>query len=187
MINMAGQKFNRLTVIKEAERDKTYKGDSSRRWLCRCECGKELIVSRRSLLHGRSKSCGCLRIELNRKQAKERRLPGKSAAEKRLFRRYLTSAKSRNLEITLTLSDVIEITKQNCYYCNQEPNQVTKTIRNNDIEHILIHNGIDRIDSSKGYTLNNCYPCCLICNQMKMDLSMTEFFSQIKKIAARFK
>ena len=187
MIDMIGQKYNRLTVIKLADRDKSYKGDSSRRWLCLCECGKEVVISRRSLLSDRIKSCGCLRIESNRQKAKDRRLPGKSAAEKRLYRRYIASAKSRNLEMSLSLEDVLELRKQDCYYCGQSPNQITKTIRGSDSEHVLIHNGIDRINSSIGYRKDNCYTCCSVCNTMKMDLTIGEFFSQVEKIALRFK
>ena len=41
-------------------------------------------------------------------------------------------------------------------------------------------NGIDRIDSNIGYTVNNCVPCCTICNHMKNDLTTDEFYNHIK-------
>jgi hypothetical protein len=31
------------------------------RWLCKCDCGQETTPSQRDLLHGDTKSCGCLR------------------------------------------------------------------------------------------------------------------------------
>jgi hypothetical protein len=43
-------------------------------------------------------------------------------------------------------------------------------------------NGVDRIDSSKGYSLDNCTPCCKRCNQMKWDMSIDEFKEHVKLI-----
>ena len=42
--------------------------------------------------------------------------------------------------------------------------------------------GIDRKDNNKGYTNDNCVPCCGFCNKMKMDHSIDEFYSQIIRI-----
>ena len=36
-------------------------------------------------------------------------------------------------------------------------------------------NGIDRIDSSKDYTLDNCNPCCQICNIAKRNMPLEKF------------
>ena len=60
-IDLAGQKFGRLTVIGIAEKathGKTVK------WLCKCECGKEVIVNSSALRHDHTKSCGCLQSEV---------------------------------------------------------------------------------------------------------------------------
>lgn len=35
------------------------------------------------------------------------------------------------------------------------------------------YNGVDRLDSSMGYTPDNCVPCCWECNNMK-GASLTE-------------
>lgn len=53
-IDLTGQKFNRLTILE-------YKGAS--KWLCKCDCGKEIIVASNNLKNGHTKSCGCLKIE----------------------------------------------------------------------------------------------------------------------------
>lgn len=57
--SLAGQTFGRWTVLDSYE--KTKKGE--KKWLCRCACGTERHVLERSLLHGGSLSCGCLRRE----------------------------------------------------------------------------------------------------------------------------
>lgn len=54
---MVAVKFGRLTVLAEGPRDR---GDR-RRWLCRCECGKEISVEIYHLRNGRTISCGCQR------------------------------------------------------------------------------------------------------------------------------
>lgn len=57
-IDLAGQKFGRLTVLERAEN----KGKSVV-WLCRCDCGQETKVTPNHLKSGHTKSCGCLHIE----------------------------------------------------------------------------------------------------------------------------
>lgn len=46
--------------------------------------------------------------------------------------------------------------------------------------------GIDRIDSLKGYTLENCAPCCSLCNQMKSNLKVSDFIMHVTRIANNF-
>lgn len=43
-------------------------------------------------------------------------------------------------------------------------------------------NGIDRIDSSEGYTLTNVIPCCTKCNRMKLNYTTRDFIDHISKI-----
>jgi len=56
-IDIIGQKFNRLTVIKY---DHTKKPQGIVYYLCKCDCGKDKIVSTSRLKSGHVKSCGCL-------------------------------------------------------------------------------------------------------------------------------
>lgn len=58
-LDLSGQQFGRLTVIKEAARH----SNGSVRWLCKCTCGNEVIVSRHDLRDGSTQSCGCLQTE----------------------------------------------------------------------------------------------------------------------------
>lgn len=55
MINEINNKYGALTVISAAGVDKHHKAQ----WLCRCECGKEVIVNGCNLRKGNTKSCGC--------------------------------------------------------------------------------------------------------------------------------
>ena len=57
--DLAGQKFNRWTVIKRVQNNDTNKVTYS----CLCDCGYIGNVPSRDLKIGHSKSCGCLRLE----------------------------------------------------------------------------------------------------------------------------
>ena len=60
-IDLIGQKFGRWDVITRVFNPAKRKNS---KWLCRCSCGKEKIVSGYSLRKGQSKSCGCLQKEI---------------------------------------------------------------------------------------------------------------------------
>lgn len=57
--DITGQKFNKLTAVKRAGKDKTGRA----LWLCRCDCGNLITATITDLRAGRKKSCGCLRKE----------------------------------------------------------------------------------------------------------------------------
>ena len=54
--NIIGEKFGKLIVVNREKNDTR----RSSVWLCKCECGKEKIATGYGLLHGYTKSCGCL-------------------------------------------------------------------------------------------------------------------------------
>ena len=61
LINLEGGKFGRLTVISRADNHVSKNGNSRPAWLCRCDCGNELIVLGLNLTRGHTISCGCAR------------------------------------------------------------------------------------------------------------------------------
>ena len=60
-----GKRFERLLVQNRAPNQGTRAA-----WHCLCDCGGQIIVNSWSLIHGRVKSCGCLRRERLNNQAK---------------------------------------------------------------------------------------------------------------------
>ena len=51
------------------------------------------------------------------------------------------------------------------------------------------YNGIDRINNSKGYTIDNCVPCCFMCNYSKNNHSLSDWkawLERLKKNLHRF-
>lgn len=70
--DLTGQVFGRLTV---SHRDETpYPGKSNNaRWACVCSCGNTKTVNSGQLRSGKTKSCGCLSLELKSMRAKGNR------------------------------------------------------------------------------------------------------------------
>lgn len=69
-IDLTGQKFGRLTVIKRVGNTKW----GTALWLCQCECGNENVVKTSDLKSGHTKSCGCSRKETRKGRKKKARI-----------------------------------------------------------------------------------------------------------------
>jgi len=86
-VDLTGQKFCRLTVLKRSENQN---GSAVRR-LCRCECGTETIATTNELRSGHKKSCGCLKHKPHPENLKGQRF-GRLVVMKRIG----TSEKDRH-------------------------------------------------------------------------------------------
>ena len=65
---LIGDKYNRLTVIKEGK----HKGKKNvPYYICKCDCGNIKEVQKYHLIHGRIRSCGCLQREAVRENVKK--------------------------------------------------------------------------------------------------------------------
>ena len=73
-----------------------------------------------------------------------------------------------DLDFELSQEDFDKVVKEPCYYC--------------DVIHERGFNGIDRVDSTIGYVMNNCVSCCKTCNYMKGTLSVDTFLKRIEQI-----
>ena len=65
--DIKGQKFTRLTVIEEKGKNKY----GSYMWLCKCDCGNEIVVDGASLRNSHTKSCGCYNKDVASKNMKK--------------------------------------------------------------------------------------------------------------------
>jgi len=178
-----GDKYNRLTVIQFSHKTK----NRNLYWFCDCECGtKNKIVHGTQMLHGKIKSCGCLLSEISSLRMQNynepRKLESSLANLHALYSSYKNEAKRRNYNFAISLEDFKTLTKQNCYYCDIQPKQIYSIKKTNGS---YAYNGIDRIDNSIGYILENCVPCCKICNRAKDVMSQEIFLDLIKRIYER--
>lgn len=107
-------------------------------------------------------------------------LPSGEAARRNLEYQYKRGAKKRNLEYNLSEEQFTELVTGKCFYCGDKfTNSVKGQGKTSGDFH---YTGIDRIDSSKGYTKENSVSCCWMCNNMKNTTHIDDFLSHIKKI-----
>ncbi len=175
--------FGRLTVLKFI--DFSFKTNSVIKeiplYKCICTCGNIVEVNRKYILNRTRASCGCLKKETSRNTGLK--LIKENTGFNTLYSKYRRSAKIRNINFGLSTDEFKILTKQNCYYCGDEPMyKQTSRCTSTPIERAYIFNGIDRIDSNKGYFLENCVTCCGVCNKMKMALAKELFLNKIVKI-----
>ena len=78
-------------------------------------------------------------------------------------------SKYRQTSFELTLAQFDKITSSPCAYCGQ---------KSPGVQYV----GIDRIDNDRGYTLDNCAPCCEICNRMKLTMRAEAFMAHVRRI-----
>lgn len=84
------------------------------------------------------------------------------------YGRVKSGATSRKLTWLLTKVQFISIGSQPCSYCGT-PND---------------NYGIDRIDSTLGYTPENCRSCCRTCNIAKASLTTEQFLQHCKRVVS---
>lgn len=177
----SGDRFNRLVAVKY-EFTKVYgKCNYHYHWSFKCDCGKILITSKNSVLKGLTQSCGCLHSEISSevyKKLGEQNKPTVGAFN-RLYESYKHGAKNRNYIFEIDKESFSNLLVQNCYYCNRLPEQKSYNKTKTDF---VLYNGLDRVDNSKGYTIDNIVACCKHCNRAKMSLSKNQFLQLIKDI-----
>lgn len=74
-----------------------------------------------------------------------------------------------------------------CAYCGAAP-----TLHEHELQYMQKtkapwkHNGIDRVDTTKGYIEGNVVPCCCTCNYAKHTMTVPEFKDWITRIYNNF-
>lgn len=187
---MAKKKYQEIDFLNKRFKNLLVIGISNKPYylIVKCDCGKIKEVRKDGIK--RIKSCGCARIEVNKRN---RGIPGESSY-RYLYKQYKVGAKHRNYVFNLPYDIFKKLIISNCYYCGIEPYNKynmykAKTglkIGNASDEWIeqnyVFVNGVDRIDNSKNYDLDNVVSCCKICNQAKYIMSIEEFDNWIKRI-----
>lgn len=202
--DLTGQIFGHWTVLYRT----TNNIQGKARWVCECDCENhtQKPVDAKSLKSGTSTSCGCQRkqtrslqgdtqihqrdeegniilkkcfrcgqwLPLNDFWKSSSRKDGYSGeckicsykAKENRYNIYKKNAKKRDIDFLLSKEEFYSLIQQPCHYCGD----------------LAEYNGIDRINSTENYTIQNCVPCCEYCNKMKLDYSVDFWFNHMKKI-----
>lgn len=174
--NLSGKRFGKLTVLERI-------GINSNRhyviWRCICDCGNIKLVASGDLIRGSNggrsgvRSCGCLR------NIAHRRYSFGEASFNSVFNKLKSASKKRGIFFNLSKENVRIISKQNCFYCGDEPSN--KNIGKGYYGE-YVYSGIDRINSDIGYVVENVVPCCKKCNLAKRDMTTKEFKEWITRV-----
>lgn len=127
--------------------------------LLRCDCGYQGLKFLSNLSSHNSQGCRNCMFK---------------TPQHKTYLLVLRTASRRSLKWELTEDEWANLATKNCYYCGSEPSNMIS-------EHGFKYNGLDRIDSSLGYSLTNVVTSCKICNRAKSDMKQIDFYDWIKK------
>ena len=169
VLNIENENFKVLGIDIEG----TKKNTRHTKYFVQCKkCGK--IFSRRASVIRNSlnsiQCSNCRHIRYNKPL---------NVLEYKAYCYYRAGARSRGLEWNLTEEQFKKLIKDNCAYCGEKATKRKTVAYKDEYEEI---NGIDRIDSTKGYTIGNCISCCSKCNLMKSNFTKEDFLNHISKI-----
>ena len=157
-IDITGNIYGRLTVLQYSHTNEL----GTAYWLCSCTCGGLVARSGSLLRRGSTKSCGCI------KPGSRPLNSGVAKSEQTLFKFFVNKARGRGHTPNLTLEQWRSLINKPCVYSGHMTNGPT---------------AIDRIDSTIGYTLENCVPCCGECNRAKGQMAHEEFITYLRETA----
>ena len=178
IVDLTGMRFGNLTVL----------GLSKKRdrrnlilWDCKCDCGNMVSYRGGKLRATDSKSrrvsCGC-RCPFPLSNGVSEVTAKYGSPFNRLRSEYIFNAERRGYVWRLTDEQFYNLVIDDCFYCGSEP-----VLSSHSIATIKFYaNGVDRLDSSEGYFIDNCVPCCPDCNYFKNKFPYDKFISLITKI-----
>lgn len=138
------------------------------------KCGEESIKTLNNIKSNKGSCSNC--------KKGNGRIPTLEAPRNCVKSSYISGAKDRNLEFSLSDEDFDNLIFGNCYFCDSPIKEYQQDKVYNKTNIPFLRNGIDRLDSSKGYTKDNCVSCCSKCNAMKSDSTEKDFIDQVEKI-----
>jgi hypothetical protein len=168
--NDTGKKYGRLIVVEDLV-------GSPHKCRCLCECGEECIVSAGKLRMGHTQSCGCLQVDRCRGEK------GGSGFN-RVWKNTVNSAKIRGHLFALSKEQLRDLHRQPCTYCGQTEVSCSvagKSEKSREWSRYS-YNGVDRVDSLRGYTFDNVVTCCIVCNAAKAAMSLSDFRAWVIRV-----
>jgi len=186
-IEMVGKQYNSWVVLQFIETVNKISFYSAK---C-TECGQVFRVDGRNLRSGASKRC--VQCGLNHtKQANIGKIKARTTPEKMKLK-YLYKNKKKNAirnghAWDLGKKAFKKLVFANCTYCGIEPSTTVNILKNQALHSywvdngFITYNGIDRVDSSKHYTEDNCVTACWKCNNSKNNLSVEAFEAWVTRV-----
>lgn len=160
-----GEKVGKLTLVEYM------RVDGRPGWRCLCDCGNEKLI--KQIYLRTTKSCGCMvRVKGDMNQ----NWTGCGDVSGQIVSRYRGSARSRNIAFHLDEKDMWEQFMKQDRRCAFTGLLLTLSARSSGTA------SLDRIDSSKGYVVDNIQWVHKWLNTMKNDLRESDMFGIMKAV-----
>lgn len=165
---VVGANFGKLTILEIVKR-----GNKFSILHCICDCGEECIRNTSYISMSKDPCCpGCTKIKRGDNARKYKIKEYGYSTAVRSYNQYKRNAVNRGLSFEFTLEQFVDIVTRECHYCpNIKTNCAMSECANGD----FLYTGLDRVDNTKGYTLDNCVPCCSVCNTAKNNYPVEVF------------
>lgn len=167
--DLTGRTFHWLKV--DGIYDKTTGGHY--RYDCTCKCGNKTIVERQDLINGDTKSCGCYN--------RANRWRGYGQISGSLWNNITQNAKRRGITLDVNIIQAWELFLQQKCRCALSGVEIWFADRVGAGDKVNTAS-LDRIDSSKPYTLDNIQWVHKHINNMKQSLSDNEFVEWCRRV-----
>ena len=183
--DLTGHKYGKLTVIKRAgikQNGAKKNGTPNTRanWLCKCDCGKEATVCSKSLLNGNTTSCKCTHSE----NLSKRNWRGCGDLPQAYWLNVLHGAKIRNIEVNIYIKNAWHLFQSQRGKCALTglPLVFKKNSKRLGIQEATA--SLDRIDSTKGYQIDNVQWVHKRIQKMKNNIPQDDFVKFCKLVAS---
>lgn len=164
--DITGQKFSGLTAIKRI---------SKYLWLFKCDCGKEKIIQKSSVLNKRTKSCGCKRVQLSMKTKYENGFRPKLIKSSHGYFKIWKDVKSKHIyeHRKVMEKELLEFPNPSKMHVHH----IDGNKENNNKENLIILDAKTHLRLGRGWILENkkWFKTCLGCNQ-KLEVNTTNFY-----------
>lgn len=140
-LNLKGNIYGKLTVLSRSQNNSRGRA----MWLCKCECGKEKIISSDNLTQGKTKSCGCAKFESHNKKH--------GLTKTDIHNKWISMRQRCNDKNHKSYSRYGAIGINVCEEWNNSFEEFAKWSFKNGYKDGL---SLDRIDNNQGYYPDNC-------------------------------
>jgi len=177
-INMTGQKYSRLTVLKRSKK-RGSRGEIM--WLCQCDCGKKVTRTGASIRHQNTCSCGCLKNDhlrgINNPQARQKlAVLGEWLSCKDLWSRRAAGV-WRRINKDGIETDFESVSELALFMRDNSPDMCpifNEPLTNGKVVTHKWSPSLDRIDPNRGYMRDNVQVISMLANRMKTNATEEE-------------
>lgn len=178
-----GEKYGQLTILKNWSQKFENRKSKERVCECKCDCGEIVIVRGTYIRNGHKRSCGCLQ-KLNNHNHHAWKGHGEISMSEWNGIKGSSKRRKRHIPFCLTIEEAWDLFLKQERKCSLSGVEISFSERNKKYGAETNTASLDRIDSSKGYTIDNVQWVHKVVNIMKMSLSQDEFIQWCHTIAA---